>query len=123
MKISDSELKILEVLWLDSPLTVGQIIERIQKNNDWHANTIKTLLSRVNKKNAVIRNKDGKRFFYSANITQKSIINEESEGFLSKFFDGRIAPLVAHFSQSKKLSKKDIEEIELILSKLKKEND
>lgn len=123
MKISDSELKILEVLWFESPLTVGQIIERVQKKTEWHPNTIKTLLLRVNKKEAVIRNKDGKRFFYSANITQKSVINEESEGFLSKFFEGRVAPLVAHFSNNQKLTTKDIKEIEDILAKLKQDND
>ena len=123
MKISDSELKILEALWLESPLTVGQVIERIQKLTDWHANTIKTLLARLNKKEAVKRHKDGKRFFYAANITQDAVLSEESEGFLSKFFEGRVAPLVAHFGNNKKLTQKDIKEIESILAKLKQDND
>lgn len=123
MKIADSELKILEVLWSKTPLTVGQVIQRIQNTTDWHANTIKTLLARLNKKGAVKRHKDGKRFFYAANITQETVLSEESEGFLSKFFEGRVAPLVAHFSNNKKLSQKDIEEIESILAKLKQDND
>lgn len=123
MKISDSELKLLEVLWLESPLTVGQVIERVQKTTDWHANTIKTLLARLNKKEAVKRHKDGKRFFYASNITQDAVLSEESEGFLTKFFEGRVAPLVAHFSNNKQLSQKDIEEIESILAKLKQDND
>ena len=123
MKITDSELKLLEVLWLEQPLTVGQIIERVQKATDWHANTIKTLLTRLNKKEAVKRHKDGKRFFYAPNITQETVLSEESEGFLSKFFEGRVAPLVAHFSNNKKLSQKDIQEIENILARLKKDND
>ena len=66
MKISDSELILLNILWLESPLTVGQVIQRVQEKTDWHANTIKTLLSRLLKKQAVNRHKDGKRFFYSA---------------------------------------------------------
>ena len=123
MKVSESELKLLTELWKQSPLTVGQVIERVQKNTDWHANTIKTLLTRLTKKQAVVRHKDGKRFFYAANITKQVVVTEESEGFLAKFFGGRVAPLVAHFSDNKKLSQKDITELENILAKLKHNND
>ena len=38
---------------------------------------------------------------------------------LNRFFDGQMAPLVAHFAERKKLSKHDIEEIEKVLAKLK----
>lgn len=123
MKISDSELKLLDILWLESPLTVGQVIERVQQINDWHANTIKTLLSRLHKKQAVKRHKDGKRFFYAANVSKEEIITQESTGFLAKFFEGRVAPLVAHFSDNKQLTQKDIAELESILEKLKNNND
>lgn len=123
MKVTDSELKLLDSLWKESPLTVGQIIERVQQNTDWHANTIKTLLTRVTKKQAVSRVKDGGRFFYSANISRDEVLMQESAGFLSKFFDGKVAPFVAHFNKTNKLSKKEIEELEAILTKMRKEND
>ncbi len=119
MNISNSEMKLLEVLWQESPLTVGQVIERAQRDSDWHANTIKTLLGRLTEKKAVSRKKDGKRFFYSPLITRDSVVSQESEGFLKQFFDGRMAPLVAHFADNKKLTAKDIEEIEEVLEKLK----
>ena len=123
MKVSDSELKILETLWQESPLTVGQLIERVQQNTDWHANTIKTLLTRITKKQAVTRVKDGGRFFYSANILRDEVLKEETTGFLSKYFGGKMAPFVAHFSKTKKLSIKEIEELEAILAKMKQDND
>lgn len=123
MKISDSELKLLEVLWLESPLTVGQMIERVQKKADWHANTIKTLLTRLNNKQAVVRHKDGKRFFYAANVSKNSVLIEESVGFLAKFFEGSMVPFIAHFSSNKKLSKDEILQLEDILAKLKQDND
>ena len=123
MKVSDSELKLLEILWQESPLTVGQVIERIQEKTDWHANTIKTLLTRITKKQAVTRIKDGGRFFYSANISRDKILMQETEGFLSKYFGGKVAPFVAHFNKTNKLSNKEIEELEAILAKMKQDND
>jgi len=123
MNISKSELQVLDILWNESPLTVGQIIERLQAVTVWHANTIKTMLTRLLNKGAVLRNKDGKRYFYAPGITRNSVVSEESEGFLSRFFEGKMAPFVAHFAENKQLSKSDIKEIELILKKLKKDND
>lgn len=122
MNITKSEQIILNALWKDSPLTVGQIIERTQANNDWHENTIKTMLLRLTKKQAVIRFKDGKRFFYSPAVSKNKILTEESEGFLSRFFDGKMAPFLAHFAQNKNLSKQELEEIETILNKLKSDD-
>ena len=119
MKISDSELILLNILWSESPLTVGQVIERVQIKTQWHGNTIKTLLSRLLNKQAVKRHKDGKRFFYAAAVSKGMIITQESQGFLAKFFEGRLAPLIAHFGDNKQLSQKDITELESILEKLK----
>ena len=61
MNISNSEQQLLDILWQESPLTVGQDIERVQASTDWHANTIKTMLTRLSKKGAVVRSKDGGR--------------------------------------------------------------
>lgn len=123
MNISKSEYVVLNVLWDDNPLTVGQVIERVQQENDWHENTIKTLLTRLTQKKVLNRFKDGKRYFYSPILDKDEVLLDESEGFLSRFYSGRLAPLVAHFAENKKLSKKDIEEIETILKEMKKSND
>lgn len=123
MNVSKSEIVVLEVLWKEHPLTVGQIIERANETHDWHENTVKTLLSRMLKKKAVERYKDGKRFFYQPLIMRDDIITAEADGFLKQFFEGRMAPLVAHFAQSKKLSKQEVKEIQAILNQLEEKND
>jgi BlaI family transcriptional regulator, penicillinase repressor len=120
MNISKSEHLVLEALWDASPLTVGQIVERVQAKTDWHENTIKTLLVRLAGKKAVRRRKDGKRFFYEPLITKEAVVATETEGLLSRFFGGQMPALVAHFAEQKKLSRRDIEEMEAILKQLKK---
>jgi predicted transcriptional regulator len=121
MQISKSEQQVLDVLWQEAPLTVGQVIERLQRQADWHENTIKTLLSRLVDKGAVARSKDGKRFFYAPAISRETVLNEETSGFLQRFFDGRLAPLLAHFGRNHALSAEELREIEAIVEKLKKD--
>ena len=43
---------------------------------------------------------------------------EESQGLLQRLFGGRVAPLVAHFSEHRKLSRKDIAELRRLLEEL-----
>jgi predicted transcriptional regulator len=120
MNISKSEHYVLEALWDESPLTVGQIVERVQSKADWHENTVKTLLVRLVGKKAVRRRKDGKRYFYEPLLTREAAVATEAEGLLSRFFSGQMPALIAHFAARKKLSRRDIEEMEAILKRLKK---
>jgi BlaI family transcriptional regulator, penicillinase repressor len=120
MNISKSEHQVLEALWDASPLTVGQIVERVQAKAEWHENTIKTLLVRLVSKKAVRRRKDGKRFFYEPLVTKEAIVDVEADGLLSRFFNGQMPALLAHFADQRKLSRRDIEEMEAILKRLKK---
>ena len=119
MDLSKSEQRVLEVLWSENPLTVGQVIERLQESSEWHENTIKTLLTRLVEKKAAARARDGGRFFYRPLVSRDAILTKESEGLLKRFFDGQMAPLIAHFADRRKLSKRDIEAIEKILADLK----
>ncbi len=120
MKVADTELIILKILWREAPLTIGQIISRAQEKTEWHDNTIKTIVTRLFKKELVSRAKDGKQFFYTPVIKESSVIDEASETLLGRFFNGKLSPLVAHFAQNKKINKADIEEIEAILEQMKK---
>ena len=120
MNISKSEHYVLEALWDESPLTVGQIVERVQLKSDWHENTIKTLLVRIVSKKAVRRRKDGKRFFYEPLLTKEAVVATETEGLLGRFFNGEMPALIAHFADQRKLSRQDIEEMEAILKRVKK---
>ena len=42
----------------------------------------------------------------------------ESQGLLERLFDGRVAPLVSHFSRHRKLSRKDIADLRKLLEEL-----
>ena len=47
-------------------------------------------------------------------------VQAESQGLLDRLFDGRLAPLVSHFSETRALSAEDIAELKRLLAEFDK---
>ena len=118
MQISDAESIVMEVLWQRSPRSAEEVIAELSREQDWQEPTIKTLLNRLLNKGAVHAEKDGRRYSYSAVLKRADWVNGQSRSLLDRLFDGRVAPLVAHFSEQGKLSKKDIAELKRLIKEL-----
>lgn len=53
-KISEAELEVMKVLWdTASPLTANEVIQALEKTNDWSPKTVRTLLNRLVRKKAI----------------------------------------------------------------------
>ena len=118
MDISDAESIVMEVLWLRSPRTADEVIAELASAQDWQEPTIRTLLNRLLNKGAIGAQKDGRRYLYSAVLQREDWVNRQSRSLLNRLFEGRVAPLVAHFSEQGKLSKKDIAELKKLIEGL-----
>ncbi len=117
VSISAAESRVLEILWRDGPSTSERVIAALSKEN-WEISTIKTLLARLVKKRAIRAKKEGRRYVYTAVLAREQWVTTESEGLLDRVFGGRVAPLVQHFSQHRKLSKADIAELKRLIEEL-----
>jgi len=118
VNISDAERIVIESLWVNGSMTADQVAKELSPNNDWSFATIKTLLGRLLKKKAITARPEGRRFIYAAKLSRDDYVAAESQHFVEKLFDGRVAPLVSHFSQAKGLTKEDIAELRALLDKL-----
>jgi predicted transcriptional regulator len=121
MQISDAESIVMEVLWLRSPRSAEEVIAELSREQDWQEATIKTLLNRLLRKGAIRAEKDGRRYSYSAVLNRDDWVNSQSKTLLNRLFGGRVAPLVAHFSDKGKLSKKDIADLKRLIEGLEDE--
>lgn len=118
MSISDSEAVVMEVLWSEHPLAAEDVVARLSARSDWAEPTIKTLLNRLLKKGAVRAERDGRRYLYFPILTREAWVASQSESVLDRLFGGRVAPLVAHFSERGKLSQADIDELRRLVEEL-----
>jgi predicted transcriptional regulator len=118
MRISTAESQVMRALWAKSPLTADEIIAALPDDQDWADATVKTLLNRLLKKDAIAAERDGRRFLYRPLVAQGDYVHAESKGLLDRLFDGKLAPLVAHFSQREKLTDEDVAELRRLLERL-----
>ncbi|WP_419252751.1 BlaI/MecI/CopY family transcriptional regulator [Caulobacter sp. ErkDOM-YI] len=118
MRISTAESQVMRALWAKSPLSAEEIIAALPADQDWADATVKTLLNRLLKKDAIAADRDGRRFLYRPLVAQGDYVHAESQGLLDRLFDGRLAPLVAHFSQREKLSDQDVADLRRLLESL-----
>ena len=116
--VSDAEAMVMEVLWDSSPRSAEEVIAALAESTGWAEPTIKTLLNRLLNKGAVSALKDGRRYLYSPVLRREAWVQQQSEGLLARLFGGRVAPLVAHFSERGQLSAADIAELKRLVSEL-----
>ncbi|MFD0727462.1 BlaI/MecI/CopY family transcriptional regulator [Lysobacter brunescens] len=118
MQISEAESAVMEVLWQRSPQTSEEVFAALAGRQDWQEATVKTLLNRLLNKGAIEAEKDGRRYLYSPKLRREDWVMGESESLLARLFDGRVAPLVAHFSEHRKLSAADVAELRRLVDSL-----
>lgn len=122
MQISEAESIVMAVLWRTHPLAAEDVVAALGDAQQWQEATIKTLLNRLLNKGAIEAAKDGRRYLYSPVLQRQDWVLGESQGLLQRLFDGRVAPLVAHFSEHRKLSKADIADLRKLIEELDDES-
>jgi len=118
VSISEAESVVMAVIWRSNPIATDDILAALKQHEKWQETTVKTLLNRLLKKGAISAQKDNRRYLYSPRLQREQWLAAESKGFLDRLFDGRVAPLVSHFSQQKKLSKRDIADLKRLIEEL-----
>jgi len=120
--ISSAELKVLKILWEDSPLTASQIVNLLEGVESWSNRTVKSLINRLLKKKAISYNQDRNRYLYYPLLKKNDYLHTTSNSFINRLFGGKISPLVAHFVKQEKISKDDLQELKAILQELESDD-
>lgn len=119
--ISPAESVVMQVLWRQAPLTSEEVTASLSRQQEWQETTIKTLLNRLLRKGAITATKEGRRYLYQPMLTREQWLSNESKDLLDRLFGGRVAPLVAHFSRHRRLTKQDLDELKRLIAELEHE--
>ena len=119
MKISAAESVVMAALWKREPpnssMSAEEIGAEVAAGQGWSEATVKTLINRLLKKGAVAAERDGRRYLYRPRLARADYLGAESQGLLDRLFDGRLAPLVSHFSETRKLTAEDVAELKKLI--------
>ena len=119
LSISESEWRVMKIIWNDCPQTLPEILDRL-KETGWSKTTIQTYLARLVKKGALSTKRQGKGYLYSPAVSESDCQLAESRSFLSRVYDGSLSRMVMGFVKSGELSQEELNELKSLIDQPEK---
>ncbi len=116
VKLFDSELKVMDVLWKEGDATAKHISNVLKEEVGWNMNTTYTLIKRCIKKGAIERSEPN--FMCHALIPKEAVQEAETEELINKIYDGSAEKLFAALLGRKKLSKEQVDKLKKMVEEL-----
>lgn len=116
VKLFDSELKVMDVLWKEGDSTAKHISDVLKTEIGWNMNTTYTLIKRCIKKGAIERSEPN--FMCHALIPKEKVQEAETDELINKIYDGSADKLFAALLGRKKLSADQISKLKQIVGEL-----
>lgn len=105
--LSDTELSVLKVLWQLGPSPVRSVLKALPAR-DWAYTTAKTILSRLEEKGYVGRDRSGQPHIFGALVGRDDLIQDEIATLRSRVCDGEVGPLVRALVGRELFSREDL---------------
>lgn len=117
MKLFDSELKVMSVLWRLGDKTAKEISEILKVETGWNQNTTYTVIKKCIAKGAIERLEPN--FLCHALVSKAEIQEAETDELIGKLFDGSPDLLFASLLSSRKLSREQLAKLREIVDELR----
>lgn len=122
--VSETELKLLRVLWDGGEQTVRQIAEVLYASTSGNIDaaaigTVHSLLGRLEGKKLVRRSRRTHPHRFSAKVSIDDVIGDELEEIARQVGEGSIAPFLMHLISHGKLTQTEADEIRALLAAYK----
>ena len=118
--LAPSEWKIMKIVWDKKACAARDVIEAVQKEEDWTPSTIKTLLRRLVEKGYLKPQQIGNSFLYKPTQPALKSLMSVADDLLNRAVEGTVGPLLAYMVKKSHLKPEEIAELHAILHENKK---
>lgn len=108
IKLTDTEWKIMMLLWKKYPLTCRQMEEALKEETGWSRHTIISFLKRMMEKEYIRMEKANPARLYYPLLNKNTTVLQEARSFAQKIFNGKIGLLVSSLADSEDITKDEI---------------
>ena len=116
IKLFDSELKIMEILWNEGDTTAKRIAEILKEQIGWSKTTTYTVIKKCIDKNAIERHDPN--FICHPLITVEQVREFETTELINKMYHGAADQLVASLLGRKNMTSREIERLKQLVKDL-----
>ena len=108
LKLFDSELKVMEVLWREGTLTAGQIAGILKEETGWNRNTTYTVIKKCMEP----------KFVCKAAVSKEEIQAYETEELIERMFDGSRQKFFAAFLSENTLTDDELAQLKELIDNM-----
>lgn len=119
LNLTDAELKVMQFVWENHPVNAATISEEFSNSYEWKKSSTYIVLRRLEEKGAIRR--DYPKYIITPLATQESVQAEQTESFLNRIFSGKLQNAFACFLDTTSLSAKDLDQLQNMIEKKKKQ--
>ncbi len=111
MKLSNSEMSLMDIIWEKAPIKSGNLVKEAFDKLGWKKSTVYTIVKKLTLKGAV-KSEDA----VITPICQKDeVMGERSDELIEKGYNGSLPMFLAAFLQKEKLTREDAEELKRLI--------
>lgn len=115
--ISDGEWEVMKILW-DKPYLTMKDISKSLEYTDWSYSTVRTLVTRLMKKDIISADKSSGNFKYYPVVIEKECKEQKANNFIKRIFDGSISMFVSTLVNESNLDEEEYKELMNIINKI-----
>lgn len=118
---TERELEALKVLWELGEATVREVCDAMNAAGEELAyTTVLSLLQVMEQKGLVDHRREGKAYVYLPKVEREKTLGDLAAGFLERVFDGSLDEYLVHALGTRKVSRKELDQLEEMLDAARK---
>jgi BlaI family penicillinase repressor len=116
--LTDHELSIMNILWVETSLSVAEILERFPREPKPAYTSLLTAVQAMEKKGLIRHIKDGKAYRYQSVLEQTHYKKSALSRLLDSVFHNNAYDLALNLLKEEKLDRDEIQKLKKIVEKL-----
>ena len=116
VSLTDLQLAIVRIVWERGQCTVLEVQEALAPERKLAQTTVATILTRLEKRNIVRHEANGRLFVYKALVSESQVRRSMVSDLTTLLFDGSPAALISHLLSEKEITADDLDEVKRLIA-------
>ena len=116
-QIFESEYRFCLILWEHEPVNSTRLVHLCQEQLGWSKATTYTVIRRLSQR-GVVKNENA---VVTSLVTKEQVQQSQIDQLVDKTFEGSLPAFVAAFTKHRKLSAKEVDEVQAMIDRFRKE--
>ena len=117
-KVFESEYRFCLILWEHEPVKSSELVKLCSEQLGWKPTTTYTVIKRLSER-GVLKNE---KTVVTSLVTKEEVQTAEIDEMMEKTFQGSLPAFIAAFTKNRRLSDKEIDEVQEMIDRFRKEN-